>query len=123
MVMLLVQSAILEVGQLNFTPGMPGYGQKLHEVLEKKVRALNDPELLPEQVYLSGERKTDATIPLGASVVDIAYGPPGHPLIVFEVKTGKATDISAAYIVMQRAKAWINLPPGTLYEYVLVYRK
>lgn len=122
LVTLLVWMAILKVTTPGFTPGMPGYGQELHQALADEINALNGVSLHAEQAYLLG-----IPVPIrlpGSSVPDAIYGPLKGPMIVWDLKTGRsATDINAADVAKQKAKTLANMPGNPLYEYIQVYGK
>ena len=124
LVIALVQRAVLLVGQINFRPGMPDYGTELHRILNAEIKALHDPDLKSNPVYLLGSQVTTGTIPPGASVPDIVFGPPGHPLAVWELKTGSAaTNLKDSAIVEQRKRTLLNMPEHPVYEYIQVYER
>jgi hypothetical protein len=121
LVMTMAGMAILTVGKLNFRAGMPGYGQALHLALAAQIDALGNPNFHSNPVYLNEKLVMDGRIPLGASVPDVSYGPPGcPPLIVWELKTGRAVDTGDSETTEQRERALKNLPGQPLYEYILV---
>jgi hypothetical protein len=122
LVMALVAKAILTVSQMNFRPGMPGYGQKLHSELALEVIALGDPYLRSNPVYLNGKSENMGSIPAGASIPDIEYGPPGQkPLVVWDLKTGRAVNTNDPATIEQRDRALRNIPGPPLYEYIFIY--
>ena len=45
----------------------------------------------------------------------------GTPALVFELKTGRATDTSDKAVKEQRERTLRNMPFGTRYEYIQVY--
>ncbi len=116
----MVQRAILAVGNLEFRPGMPGYGQALHLALSREIEALHDPMFQSEPIYLDGMLIENGPIPPGASRPDAAYGLPNKPAIVFELKSGRAADENSAANVEQRSRTIANLPKGTRYDYFFV---
>ena len=118
-----VRRAILEVGSLNFRPGMPGYGQLLHKAIALQILAMNDPDIKANPMYLEKNLLAPGAIPAGASVPDATYAPGGVPRIIFEFKSGSATDTSSPANVQQRERALQNAPGGPLYEYIQVYEK
>ena len=121
-VMALVQRAILQVSTPAFRPGMPGYGLEPHKALAAEIEGLQGVSLYSEQAYLMGAPV--AGRPLGSSAPDVVYGPIGGPLVVWELKTGRAaTDISAAEIAAQRARTLVNVPGQPLYEYIQIYEE
>jgi hypothetical protein len=121
LVMAIVGLAILEVGHTNFRPGMPGYGQALHDALSAQIKLLNHPGLSANPVYFKSFRLPDGeSIPAGASVPDIVYAPGGVVLAAWELKTGRAAKTLDADIAAQRAKTLENLPAGVPYSYILV---
>jgi hypothetical protein len=121
LVMRAVDEAILEVTTRDFRPGMPGYGQRLHDVVAAEIEALHHPGLVANPVYLGGKEFERLGIPAGASVPDIVYAIPHAPVVVFELKTGRATDTSDNAVTEQRLQTLRNMPFGTRYEYIQVY--
>jgi hypothetical protein len=121
LVMALVAKAILTVSQMNFRPGMPGYGQKLHDQLAMEITALGDPNLRANPVYFNEQSLEDQRIPAGSSVPDVVYGPFGQkPLAAWELKTGRAANISDPATIEQRERTLKNMPGEPLYEYIFV---
>jgi hypothetical protein len=120
LIMALVALSILEVGQKNFRPGMPGYGIELHNVLAAKINALHHPGLYANPIYLGGLPIEGKGIPAGASVPDIVYAPKGQVRAAWEVKTGSAADTSSSAVTTQRERALGNLPDGVPYSYILI---
>jgi hypothetical protein len=118
-----VRKAILEVGSLNFRPGMNGYGILLHKAIALEIRAMNDPDIKANPMYLEKNLLDPGAIPAGASVPDATYAPGGVPRIIFEFKSGSATDTNDPRNVEQRDRALQNAPGGPLYEYIQVYEK
>ena len=121
LVMLLVRNAILQITTPTFGPGMPGYGQRLHDVVAMEINAAQVPGLVANPVYLGGGEFKGSAIPAGASVPDIVYTIPHAPVVVFELKTGRATDTSDNAVAQQRLQTLRNMPFGTRYEYIQVY--
>jgi hypothetical protein len=76
----MIYSAILTIGNAGFRPGMPDYGLLLHLALAAQLKLKGDPWLNSGLIYLNGNRVLGNSIPFGASVPDVVYGPPGHPL-------------------------------------------
>jgi hypothetical protein len=117
----MVALAILKVTTLTFRPGMLGYGQKLHDTLEEEIEAApKDLNLHINNVYKDGKLLAGKRKPLGSSCPDVIFGPPGHPLAAFEVKSGTAADTSATATRKQREAAMRNLPGPPVYSYFLV---
>jgi hypothetical protein len=121
LVMRAVDLAILQVTRRDFTPGMPGYGQKLHDAVAMEIAALHHPGLVANPIYIGGNLFKGEVLPVGSSVPDIVYTENGAPAVVFELKTGRATDTSDKAVKEQRERALRNMPFGTRYEYIQVY--
>jgi hypothetical protein len=84
--------AILAVAKVGFRPGMPEYGQKLHDAFKAQIYALGNPNFHTDPVYLDKIHiPFDIRLP-GSSVPDVVYGPLGHQLAVFELKTGRVAN-------------------------------
>jgi hypothetical protein len=122
-VMNAVRQAILGVGSANFRPGMPGYGQLLHTAIALEILAMDDPAFLANPIYLDGNLLDPGVIPKDASLPDVVYAPAGVPRVVFEVKSGRATDTNNADNIRQREKALENIKGKPQYEYIQVYEK
>jgi hypothetical protein len=120
-VMLMVRLAITEITTRAFLPGMQGYGQKLHDVVRAEIVALNDPHLLADPIYMGGQILPGTVGPPGSSKPDIVFVFPGAPPLVFELKSGRATDTSDKAVAEQRLQTLRNMPFGTRYEYIQVY--
>ncbi len=116
----MIYSAILTIGNAGFRPGMPDYGLLLHLALAAQLKLKGDPWLNSGLIYLNGNRVLGNSIPFGASVPDVVYGPPGHPLAVFELKTGRAVDITDKAAQEQRSRTLRNMPEPLVYDYFLV---
>ncbi len=121
LVMRLVQSAILQITTRTFRPGMKDYGQELHRVVAAEINAADIPGLSANPVYLGGDEFDGRGFPVGASVPDIVYTIPHAPALVFELKTGRATDTGDTAVKEQRDRTLDNMPFGTRYEYIQVY--
>jgi hypothetical protein len=121
LIMKVVNLAILQVTRRDFTPGMPGYGQKLHDAVAIEIEVLDHPGLVANPIYLGGDLFDEEVFPVGSSVPDIVYTENGAPAVVFELKTGKATDTSDKAVKEQRERTLRNMPFGTRYEYIQVY--
>jgi hypothetical protein len=115
-----VHLAILKVGSPTFTPGMPGYGQALHEEVAAIIYALGDPRLSADPTYLNNDTIEGYPIPAGASKPDIVYRSPGGLHAVWEIKTGRATDTQCQANMDQKGRALGNMPPNTLYNYIQI---
>lgn len=122
-VMEAVRKAILDIGDLKIRPGVPGYGQLLHKAIALELLKLNDPDLRPNQIYLHGKLVGPGAILEGSSVPDTVYAPGGVPKIIFEYKSGRATDTRDSSNVRQKDNALRNVPNAPLYEYIQVYEK
>ncbi len=122
-VMNTVRLAILGVGAANFRPGMPGYGQLLHKAIALEILAMGDPAFQANPLYLDGDLLDPGAIPKDASLPDIVYAPTGVPRVVFEIKSGRATDTNNADNIRQREKALKNIKGNPQYEYIQVYEK
>ena len=118
LVTIMTQKAMLEVSKLNFKPGMPGYGTALHKAFKAEIDRIRDPLLRSDPIFFLG-KEVKWRWP-GSSIPDAAYGDQGCPKIVWELKTGSATDTSIPRNVLQRLKAKINTPCSPAYEYLLV---
>jgi hypothetical protein len=121
LIMKVVNLAILQVTRRDFTPGMPGYGQKLHEAVALGIIALHHPGLVANPIYLGGDPFDGEVFPVGSSVPDIVYTENGAPAVVFELKTGRVVDTSDKAVQEQRERTLRNMPFGTRYEYIQVY--
>ncbi len=120
----LVRMATFIVGKLNFKPGMPTYGQVLDLALQNLIEDLHDPNFHVKPVYLMGELLPGAVGPLGSSVPDLVYGPKAKPLMIFDLKTGRAAkNINDAEIVEQKRKTLLNAPGDPIYQYFQVYEQ
>ena len=102
LVMTIVQEAILEVTTPSFKPGSPGYGQRIHDVVADDINTLDHPGLYANPVYIGGGPFEGMEIPGGSVVPDIVYVSPGVPPIVFEIKTGRATNTADKDVADQR---------------------
>ena len=125
LVMFTVRLAILRVGSLDLRPGMPGYGQALHDDVEALIDALHDPNLWANPVYVEGKFSAGGAIPAGASVPDIVYTSPspGGLSVAWDIKTGRAVNTQDPGNVAQKERALKNMSPNTLYEYIQIYEK
>jgi hypothetical protein len=122
-VMEAVRKAILDIGDLKIRPGVPGYGQLLHKAIALELLKLNDPDLRPNEIYLHGNLVGPGAILEGSSVPDTVYAPGGVPKIIFEYKSGRATNTQDPGNVRQKDNALRNVPNAPLYEYIQVYEK
>jgi hypothetical protein len=120
--LMLVRVATAIVGKIDFRPGMPGYGQILDQTLANLVEDLHFPNFFVKPVYLGRELYKGPGYPPGSSVPDLVYGPKDHPLIIFELKTGRAArNISDAEIAEQKRRTLMNAPDDPVYQYFQVY--
>ncbi len=122
--LLMVYIATTAVGRLGFRPGMPDYGTELDLALTLLVKTGDFPGFSAQPVFLNGKLQRGGTRPPGSSAPDLVYGPEGHPLIIFELKSGRpALDLSDAEIVEQKRRTLINVPGNPVYQYFQVYDK
>ena len=121
--MTVTRKAMLDVAALDFRPGSPGYGTALHDAFAVEVEALEikNPLFRSQPMFLLKKDLSWFPFPLpGSSVPDAAYGAKSCPQIIWELKTGSATDTSLGRNILQRARAERNIPCNPVYEYLLV---
>jgi hypothetical protein len=121
LVMDAVWLAILQVGSQNFRPSMPEYGTELHKAVAAIIGSLGNPNFAMDPVYLNGDQVPKGR-PAGSSAPDIYYISPSDQLFIWELKTGKATNLQDPRSMSQKERALRNIP-GSHYEYIQVYEK
>jgi hypothetical protein len=119
----LVRMAALIAGNVGFKPGMPGYGIILDRVLENEIEDLHASDFHVKPVYLNGTQVPEGSgYPPGSSVPDLVFGPVERPLMIFELKSGRAArNLNDSEIAEQKRKALLNVPGPPIYQYLQVY--
>ena len=115
----------MAVTRLDFKPGMPDYGQELDKALRLLIATGDFPGFTAQPVYLGGSfLSNQLKLPSGCSVPDFVYGPASHPLMIFELKSGRAAlNLNDSEIVEQKRRTLSNVPDDPVYQYLQVYEK